>query len=251
MKQAIPAIIFDLDGTVMPSARHSMPGPEICAAVTTNRDKLILCAATGRAWRDAGPVIKALGVNRPSIINGGTSIVDPESETILWEETIPAKTAAGIYKIAKKYPYPFSFSKGLTIVEGEEPKGSVNTLYILDVPLNSPNLKLLEDELDNVEGVTISRAYSWGIEKGMDLHITSQTATKEHAVVELCSILNLDRTKVAGVGDGFNDIHLFNAVGYKVAMGNAVSELKEAADEVIAGVEENGLAAFIKQVAGE
>lgn len=216
MKQAISAIIFDLDGTVMPSGRHSMPGSEMCNAVITNRDKIILCAATGRAWREAGPVIKALGVNRPSIINGGTTIVDPNNETILWEETISAQTAGHIYEIAGKYSYPFSFSKGLSLTEAEAPKGPVNTMYILDVPLESEDLKLLLSELSSLEGIIVSKAYSWGIEKGVDLHITSRTATKEHAVIELCSMLGVDRTKAAGVGDGFNDIHLFNAVGYKV-----------------------------------
>lgn len=69
--------------------------------------------------------------------------------------------------------------------------------------------------------------------------------------MELCDLLNLDRSEVAGVGDGHNDIHLFNAVGHKVAMGNAVPELKEAADVVIGSVSENGLAEFLQDIVSQ
>lgn len=105
--------------------------------------------------------------------------------------------------------------------------------------------------LSLIPGIVVSRALSWNIKNGFDIHITPKQATKEHAVVELCDMLRLDRSRVAGVGDSYNDLHLFNAVGYKIAMGNAASALKEAADQVINGVDEDGLAKFIIEVALE
>jgi len=100
--------------------------------------------------------------------------------------------------------------------------------------------------LEPIKGITVSKAHSWTIPEGIDLHITNENSTKEHAVIELCSLLGVDRSNVAGVGDGFNDLHLFQAVGHKVAMGNAVIELKEAADQVIGREDANGLGEFIE-----
>jgi peptidyl-prolyl cis-trans isomerase B (cyclophilin B) len=50
------------------------------------------------------------------------------------------------------------------------------------------------------------------------------------------------------VGDGHNDIELFRAVGRKIAMGNAVPELKEAADEVIGDIAQDSFAEFLEGI---
>lgn len=78
-----------------------------------------------------------------------------------------------------------------------------------------------------------------------DIHIVNSFATKEHAIAELLQLLKIKREHTIGVGDGHNDIHLFNAVHRKVAMGNAVLELKEMADEVIGPVESDGMARYL------
>lgn len=50
---------------------------------------------------------------------------------------------------------------------------------------------------------------------------------------------------IIAVGDGENDLEIMEAVGYGVAMGNAVEELKEKADKIIGHTDENGLAVFL------
>jgi len=82
-----------------------------------------------------------------------------------------------------------------------------------------------------------------------DIHITNNAATKEHAVAELLARIGVDSKNTWGFGDALNDIHLFNAVHTKVAMGNAVQELKDLADEVIAPVNEDGLAQYFERLA--
>jgi HAD superfamily hydrolase (TIGR01484 family) len=247
------AIIFDLDGTVMPNGRNSMPTGAMCQAVQANNDWLVLCAATGRGWPEAQPVLDALGVNRPSIIAGGTIIIHPQTEEILWQEGIDEPTVLAIAKVAKAFSYKVTFSSGREISEevyvDELRLKTVNIFYILDVLESSEDYRQIMNALSLISGVTVSQASSWNVAGAFDIHITPSQATKEHAVVELCDMLGLNRARVAGVGDGQNDTHLFNAVGHKVAMGNAVAELKEAADIVIGDVAEDGLAQFIEEVA--
>ena len=81
-----------------------------------------------------------------------------------------------------------------------------------------------------------------------DIHVTNRSATKEHAIAELLKILNIKQENTVGVGDGHNDIHLFNAVSNKVAMGNAVDELKAASDEVIGLVTDDGFAEYLERL---
>ena len=78
-----------------------------------------------------------------------------------------------------------------------------------------------------------------------DIHVVHASATKEHAIAELLKLLRVDRNDTIGIGDGYNDIHLFNAVNSKVAMGNAVPELNKSADKNIGLVSEDGLAQYL------
>lgn len=252
---SIDAIIFDLDGTAMPSGRHSMPDAAMCQAIQAAKERIVLCAATGRAWPQAQPVLAALGVTQPCVIGGGTMIVDPLEQRIVWQNSLDPQAVTDVYTILKDYPYLVSYVSDLS-VSSEQPMHAyrsfpqkLETIYMLDVPTSGPDLPAILQRLEAVRNITVSRAASWLIEDGVDLHITHSEATKEHAIMELCDMLRLDRSRVAGVGDSYNDLHLFNAVGYKVAMGNAVAELKEAADFVIDDVNEQGLAKFITEVA--
>jgi Cof subfamily protein (haloacid dehalogenase superfamily) len=57
----------------------------------------------------------------------------------------------------------------------------------------------------------------------------------------------LDKNEVLAIGDGLNDLPLFEAAGTKVAMGNAYNELKLLADDITLDVENGGVAAAIEK----
>lgn len=64
---------------------------------------------------------------------------------------------------------------------------------------------------------------------------------KKTAIELLLKELKFDKNDTIAYGDGLNDIDMFNAVGYKVAMDNAADELKKISDEVTERAEENGI----------
>ncbi|MCD7739394.1 MAG: Cof-type HAD-IIB family hydrolase, partial [Lachnospiraceae bacterium] len=61
------------------------------------------------------------------------------------------------------------------------------------------------------------------------VEIFSGDASKGNALSELSSYLQIDPGQVACIGDGENDLSLFQIAGIKFAMGNAVPDLKAAA----------------------
>ncbi|MHC5228666.1 Cof-type HAD-IIB family hydrolase [Enterococcus sp. LJL99] len=65
---------------------------------------------------------------------------------------------------------------------------------------------------------------------------------KKKAVEFVLDYLNLVKTDAIAFGDGDNDLPMFDAVGYKVAMANATDKLKAAANEVTADADANGIA---------
>lgn len=66
-------------------------------------------------------------------------------------------------------------------------------------------------------------------------------ASKARGVRDVCHYFNLDIDEAMAIGDGFNDLEMFDAVGYAVAMGDGQPTLQVRADFITGSIEENGL----------
>jgi HAD superfamily hydrolase (TIGR01484 family) len=247
------AIIFDLDGTAIPNKPNGLPSPELIEAVQQAQSSIKLCAATGRPITNAKPILSALNLKDPCVISAGTQIVDPLTDEILWEAVIEPTDVIKIIEVCKPYHYEVLvrnelMGEGGAAASRNTINGHVNVMYIMGCA--DSDAQAILGQLEKITDITAAGVTSWTHE-GIDIHITHKEATKEHAVSELLKILGLDKSEVAGVGDANNDVHLFEAVGYKVAMGNATDKLKPLADEVIDSVDDNGLAQFIQKVSNE
>ncbi|WP_394296159.1 phosphoglycolate phosphatase [Methanocella paludicola] len=64
------------------------------------------------------------------------------------------------------------------------------------------------------------------------LHLKHRSVNKGTGLVEVARLMGLRPEEFAAVGDSANDIHMFNAAGMGLAVGNATPEIKEAADYV-------------------
>lgn len=248
------AILFDLDGTAVPSTQKSMPSEELARAAKKYKDKVHLCIATGRSWPFTKHIADALELIDPCILSGGAVIMDPVNQQIIWQEIIDQDSLKALIEVTAQHKFGRGYAAGsvFNTLPGDASVADikdVNAFYVFGI-LPSEVDEVIET-LKHIPHIMISKAGSWEGADNFDLHITNIQATKEHAVFELCRLLQVNPLNVAGVGDGFNDVHLFNAVGHKVAMGNSVEVLKEMADQVIDSQEDDGLAKFIKSVGAD
>ena len=76
--------------------------------------------------------------------------------------------------------------------------------------------------------------------------LSKKAATKEKAIEALCRHLQITSSEIAAFGDDYNDIGMLTLCGKGVAMENAIAQVKEAADEVCASNEADGVANWIK-----
>ena len=76
--------------------------------------------------------------------------------------------------------------------------------------------------------------------------LSKKAATKEKAIEELCRHLNIESSQIVAFGDDFNDIGMLKLCGKGIAMENAIEEVKNAADQVCASNEKDGVAKWIK-----
>ncbi len=247
-------IIFDIDGTAIDSPEQKLPSQRLIDVVRKIEQTYNFCAATGRVWTFAEPVLKGLTLSDPCIISAGTQICNPATGEILWQCDIePADLEAAI-EIINQYPdYKVLYNDNneeAYLHGGIAPKELHITepVYFFEqIFVPSEIAPEIVAKLSAIEGLacTLVVAQRPGFN---DIHITNRSATKEHAVAELLKILNAERSETVGIGDGHNDIHLFRAVGKRIAMGNAADELKENADQVIGSVKDDGLAEFLESI---
>jgi len=79
------------------------------------------------------------------------------------------------------------------------------------------------------------------------LDVTHPLANKGVALSELAKLLAIPLAEIAVVGDGGNDVAMFEQSGLSIAMGNAGPEVQSAADFVTDSNREEGFANAIEQ----
>jgi hypothetical protein len=77
--------------------------------------------------------------------------------------------------------------------------------------------------------------------------VMHRDATKSRAIAELAGIWGINRKEIAAFGDDFNDLDMFEYAGIGVAMSNAVSEAKAAADFICGSNDEDGVARWLEE----
>lgn len=75
--------------------------------------------------------------------------------------------------------------------------------------------------------------------------LSLKEATKEKAITALCEYLKLSVSQIAAFGDDFNDIGMLKLCGKGIAMQNAITEVKQIADEVCLSNQDDGVANWL------
>ncbi len=246
-KKKYKALILDVDGTTIPLKKDGMPSPRVTQAINAARKKVFVGLATSRPYFMLKHIISHLELSGPSIVNSGANIVDSSSGKILQEKVLSKKAIEEIIKIAEKVGVKIAltnYEKHISPTEYEKRGGKILVIWADSLEKNKAD-KFLE-KVSHIPTTTTLTTPSWT--KGNYVVLVTQSeATKQHGILEVAKILGISTHEIIGVGDGYNDFPLLMACGLKVAMGNAVAELKEIADYIAPTVDEDGVADVINK----
>ncbi len=245
------AIVFDIDGTAVPNSPSGQPSPRLIKTVARYRHSVHLVAATGRPIRDAMPIFSQLGLTDPCIVSGGTIILNPTNQTILKYTPLPSSVVHAVYELVKGRGYKIAMRDEAIDQHAKRIHPRIaDDIEIIFVGLIPPtDVEDLKTAFARIPGISADLVPDWYDPQCLAFTVTHLMATKEHAVIEVLRLLGVAPADTIGVGDGNNDLHLFRSVGLKVAMGNAMTELKAAADVIAPSVDDDGLAEIIERYA--
>ena len=126
------ALITDIDGTAV---AISSDGSDIdirtkdAVQNAIYNDKKLTCA-TGREWELAKNIISELGFTSPCIVEGGTRIVDPQTEATIWEKSLDKGIPAKVLKLFRS-----ETTSGLIMHSSNTSRQKLEDVSILPDPL--------------------------------------------------------------------------------------------------------------------
>jgi len=227
--------------------KDALPSRRVIEAVRKASKKIHFGVATARSYFLAKAIVKNLELSGPSIIHGGAQIIDIASGKILKEQRIKTEDLLKIYAITQKMHLSFCIDEDGRDSVKMSKKWKPHDLLGAFIPsLDSKTASLLEKELSRISTISIHRVPSW--DKGkITIDISHASVGKQYSILEVAEVLGIKTHEIIGVGDGYNDFPFLMACGLKVAMGNAVPELKAIADYVAPSVEEDGIVDIIEK----
>jgi HAD superfamily hydrolase (TIGR01484 family) len=239
--------VFDIDKTAVPNGAESVDCEVLLDAFESLPDDVIAIAATGRAPDTAMPIIQALDLRHDSVIANGALIVDSQTGEPWWERLLSEGQVSDILEVCKPYPFRF-WMVGDPVEErrapAEQTVRSTAAAYMTRLPGEIAHDVF--ERIVEIPGVNAYLSTSWSGKEGeIDINIGHAEAHKRTALEVLFGKYAVDASEMIGVGDGINDIELFQAVGHSIAVGDAHPKLIEMADEVVAAHDEQGLVEVI------
>ena len=242
------AVVSDVDGTLVHSALDALPSKRVVDVVTRLQEAGIhFCIATGRPLAYAMRIIEALNLTSPVVVQGGASVYDPVKKVTVWEQTIALPAVKKVLEVLKNEHYKYD-----AIIDGiphfnidENLQKRVTCIGVFKVPKSDH--ERLKKKIEGISGIHITSSSGWDGPKYISVDITAPEATKLHGILKISQILSIDTKEIVGIGDHYNDFPLLLACGFKIAMGNAVEDLKAIADYVAPPLSEDGAAEAIER----
>jgi hypothetical protein len=256
----IRLVALDLDGTLLDSSERISPANR--AAIERARALGIhIVIITGRGADAPLAFGRDLGLTDPIICAHGALTKDCPSGRERRHIAIPREYATALIEFAQAH------SLDTAVYTGEHFHRIAGARRYMDdmvgplwvevpdlIPLAEQDSTFIRffghDAVDAISthfsGLPVHFKFeTWGDFE--ELAITSEEATKERALAQLCGDLSIDRSEVMAIGDSRNDVPMLCWARIGVAMANALPEVIEAAPYVTAGNDEDGVARALER----
>lgn len=260
-------VALDVDGTVI--HEDGTLSDAVIDAVRRARDAdHLVTLATGRSWEMTHPILSSLGLTPEYVVcaNGAITMKrDPEAENGYRRELVETFDPGPVLDRIKgglpsgRFMVEDATGKRLytegmqdwnldnaTLVDFSELAGTPVTRVVVVSPDHEP-AEFLE-LIDSLGLHQVSYAIGWTAW----LDIAPDGINKGTALERVRALLEAPRERILAVGDGRNDIEMFQWAGEHgraVAMGQAPDELKAVATEVTADVWSDGLVPVLDALA--
>lgn len=253
---ATALVISDIDGTLITSNHEVTEGTRRAASQLLERG-IHLTLASSRPPRSIRPLAEALGLDAPFAAFNGGLIITADGKTMA-ASTLPPAVTVRIKEIANNLDLDVWLydeidwwaSQHTAFVEREEHTSGfcavfegyaeqlARPLHKLTVVGKPDNVAVAEVRILGELGSEVSASRS----KPRFLDVTSYGWHKGAVVGRMAEVFGTMPDRVAVIGDGPNDVVMFEQAGLSIAMGQAVDAVRERADVITTSNDDEGWA---------
>ncbi|RKD31175.1 hydrolase [Lacrimispora algidixylanolytica] len=245
-------VSFDVDMTLLDHKDWTIPDSAM-EAIEQLRENYTIVLATGRDMDSIFSTAIRDRVKPDAIIHlNGTKVT--VGDEIIFEHTFDKSLLKQILKYTEKTPY----SVGTTVEDFDyyiNPEGvkahdiclwgqssrKFNDPYKL-LELNVRTMAYMGDETGAKameEEFPEIHVHMFADKKGAD--VVERKASKAVGLLRLCDYYKIPLSETIAFGDSMNDYDIIKVAGKGIAMGNAMEELKKAADYVTDPIDQDGI----------
>lgn len=240
----------DVDGTLVPYDYQALPSDIVADAVIRAQEKVSVNLVTGRAYNSVIGIIDKLELHTGfAVLNNGAQVVNLATKELIYDRPILHDDARYIIDYFQKKKIPFFLKQEQVETIEHRIKYSGESLirpymFFTEEIFTRDEVESVLLDLSELSNVTLHKGHH-KIPHKYSINISHVNATKLHGIGVLKKELRIKTDEIIGIGDSYNDFPLLMASGLKVAMGNAVDELKAIADFIAPDVHDNGVATVI------
>jgi hypothetical protein len=274
----IRLLALDVDGTLTDS-RHEVPVVARDAIRRVRAAGIRVMLATGRRYRDTLPVADILGIDAPIVTASGALVKQPPGHATLHRAAFaPGVLADVVARIVaaghEPILYTDSFAHGYDFhcrtLAGADAAASGEGRGVREYLGRNRHLADVRPDLHAAPPAEAFAGFAMGTHEEMlaleaellaahpqrlSVHVIRSPryrdwmceiapagVTKWSGVTAVAAGWGIAAAEICAVGDDVNDLPMVRNAGLGVAMGNAVAELRAAADRVVATHDAGGIA---------
>ena len=238
----IRLVVSDVDGTIVTTDKSISPST-VSAVARLREAGIPLSLVSARPPRGMAYIQEALQLTGPLAGFNGGRVLAPDG-TVLSEHLVPeasARAALELFEARGISVFVFADDDWLVrdfggphvaherhtvrydpvVVESFVPY-LARVSKMVGVSDDEPMLAAVEKTLQGMVGpaATVKRSQTYYLD------LTAKEANKGNAIRMLADVLKIDVAEIAVIGDMENDVPMFEAAGFSVAMGNASAAVK-------------------------
>ena len=269
MAKTIKLILSDIDGTILDN-NHQVDAHLRDTITELKKESIPFVLASARSPHGMFPIAQELNLGaNPIACYNGALIVSGNKEhyqTLIEHGLSKADVKKIVALIKKQFPHISInfYSGGDWIVEEidqwvqieaditkESPDiRNFDTLLIDDsIPIHKllliANAQAIQEFFTYLKRVNFEDA-SFYLSKDNYLEVTSQSVSKENALLEIAKYYDISLSQTMAIGDNYNDIPMLKLAGLGVAMANAPQAVKNEADIETVSNNDNGVSKVIE-----
>jgi Cof subfamily protein (haloacid dehalogenase superfamily) len=259
----IAAVLTDVDGTLITGAKVLTPRA-IEAVGQLHEHGALFALTSGRPPRGMRMLISPLKMQGPMAAFNGGIIVRPDM-TVVEERTVAADVAPAVIDVIRAqglYAWIYC-GTGWYVTDPHAPHAAREAATVQFKPAVVPSYDGLLDRAVKIVGVgddydrvarcetAVHEQFGARVSASRSqpyyLDVTNPAANKGVVVGRLSHHYQIPLEQIATLGDGANDVLMFERSGLSIAMGNASEEVRRQATYVTASNEDEGFAKAVRQ----